>query len=160
MAFSIPNGAFQLQRTEPDVTDAISKGITAGFKPRSQAEELLGNMLKNKINTAKAKYAEQQALADLQHTQAGTTNLSDEHGMRGLKEQLLRANIHKALNTMDPVQKALLIEKAKSNMKNVRVWRAKYSASRSNVKGKLIMHWKYCQSIKLGSGLLLQGLDG
>lgn len=70
MAFSIPNGAFQLQQTEPDILAAVSNGITAGLKPRAQAEQLVQSMLANKIQGAQAKYAQQLEAAKLAHQNA------------------------------------------------------------------------------------------
>ncbi len=93
MAFSIPNGAFQLQSTEPDVLSALHKGITGSMKPRAQAEELVKSMLANKIQGAKAKYAQQMEQANLNHILAQTPGLGDEHGMAGLRRQKLQRDL-------------------------------------------------------------------
>lgn len=67
MAFNVNFGGSmpKYDTAVPDYVEALSKGITAGMKPRSQAEELLGQMLGNKIKKNEVKYADQMAQADL-----------------------------------------------------------------------------------------------
>lgn len=72
MAFSINLGGSmpQYATAVPDYVEALSKGITAGMQPKSQAETLLGQMLGNKIQKTNAKYADQMVQADLALKQA------------------------------------------------------------------------------------------
>lgn len=90
MAFSIPNGAFKLQGTMPDLGAAVNLGIKRSFEPRAQAEELLKNMLANKNEGIKSKYAEDLAKATVAHQQALT-----EKAKRGPAPVL--SNLEKAI---------------------------------------------------------------
>lgn len=94
MAFSIPNGAFKLQGTEPDYGAAIDTGIQRGLKPKQYAEQLVSAMLANKVKGVEAKYAPQRQEAELNHLLAQTQGLGDEHGLRGLRQQLLQQQIN------------------------------------------------------------------
>ena len=92
MAFSLPNAPYKSDWAQPypDFGEALNKGIKRGFEPRSQAEELLGNMLKNKNEGIKSKYAEDLAKATLAHQQALT-----EKARRGPAPVL--SNLEKAI---------------------------------------------------------------
>lgn len=93
-----------------DYADALAKGFKnyqgmaeAVNTPKRLSEALLAQQLQNKINTAKADYAErneaaglQSTLAGTENTRAGTQNLRDTHGMSGLNRQLLQQKINSA----------------------------------------------------------------
>lgn len=95
MAFSIPNNAFQLQSTRPDLGSSLNEGVKQGMAPRSYAEQLLSSMLANKIKGIEAQYAPQKNEASINHLNAQTTNLGDEHGMAPLRRKILESTINK-----------------------------------------------------------------
>ena len=72
----------------PDYAAALSKGLDLGAKPAKLSQDLLAQQLANKINTAKARYAMQSELANLQGTQAST-------GYNRLKTQQLQNEINR-----------------------------------------------------------------
>lgn len=95
-----------------DLAGSIRSGLEnsnriqeARFKPQQLLEELRAKRLANKINEAKAKFAEQQELANLQYTQAGTGNL-------GSQTSLNKTNIQRILQ--DIAQKKSQIQQDKS----------------------------------------------
>ncbi len=111
MAFNIPGVPFKLSAQDMggfDLGKAIQSGLQnyntfqeARFKPKNLAEDLLAKQLQNKINQPKADYAKDITLADLAHTRAGTQGLMDEHGMRGLRQQLLQQQVNQAQYEQD-----------------------------------------------------------
>ena len=111
MAFNIPGLPFKLTSQDMggfDLGKAIQSGLQnyntfqeARFKPKNLAEDLLAKQLQNKINQPKADYAKDITLADLAHTRAGTQGLLDEHGMRGLRQQLLQQQVNQAKYEQD-----------------------------------------------------------
>ncbi len=96
MAFSLPNAPYKSEWAQPmpDLGEALNKGIKRGFEPREQAQELVKTMLANKIQGAKAKYAQQMEEANLNHILASTTGLNDTHGMAGLNRQILAQKVN------------------------------------------------------------------
>ena len=83
--FNLPNIARRTMPEEtgiPDYGSALSKGLDLGYKSQSLANKQIAEELANRISTGKAKYAMQQALADLQNTQAQTGHLGAQ--TRGL----------------------------------------------------------------------------
>lgn len=75
----------------------------ARFKPQQLLEELRGKRLANKINAARAQYAEQQEQANLQYKQAGTEhlgsqtkNIQAEMGLLPYRQKLLQAQTSRA----------------------------------------------------------------
>lgn len=109
MAFNIPGVPSQLDARSMgnfDLGAALKSGFDnyKGFEeakntPAKLSEELLGKHLSNSLAKIKNQYAPQQAEAELSHLGAQTQGLSDEHGMVGLKQQLLQAQIAKALRS-------------------------------------------------------------
>lgn len=87
----------------PDYMTALAKGLELGNKPATMSQTLLASMLGNKINQAKAKYAEQQSLADLAYKRAGTGHLNAQSGLIPFQKALLQAQREKALRA--PVEK-------------------------------------------------------
>lgn len=78
----------------PDIGKTMEQGQERAIKPREQAEELVKTMLANKVQGAKAKYAQQMEEANLNHILAQTTGLGDTHGMAGLNRQLLQQKVN------------------------------------------------------------------
>ena len=81
VSFNLPTIGRRIMPSEtgvPDYIAALSKGMDLGYKPRNLENEAYGKELANKINQAKAKYAEQQAFADLQSTQTNTSNVAQQ----------------------------------------------------------------------------------
>ncbi len=81
VSFNLPTTGRRIMPSEtgiPDYISALSKGIDLGYKPRNLENEAYGKELANKINQGKAKYAMQQALADLQGTQTNTSNIAQQ----------------------------------------------------------------------------------
>ncbi len=121
----VPNIHFTQDETGmPDLGAALrsgfktfGSGIEAAYKPKQLAEELLQSKLANQINSAKAKYAEQNEQAMLQGRQ----------GLNGLipfRQQLLQAQTNRAQNlanqpVLNPYDKAAYAAQAKENVKNV-----------------------------------------
>ncbi len=111
MPFNIPGVPSQLDARSMgnfDLGAALKQGFGnyQGFEeakntPKRLSEALLAAQLNNKINTAKAKYAEQNEAANLANTQAGTQNLNDTHGMSGLQRQILQMKINQAQSEAD-----------------------------------------------------------
>lgn len=108
----------------PDVGKTLDEAQTRAIKPRYQAEELVKTMLANKVQGAKAQYAQQMEKANLEHILAGTQGLNDTHGMVGLRRQLLEAQANLANKkanepTVSPYNKAMYAAQAKEDVKNV-----------------------------------------
>ena len=97
----------------PDYVGSMYKGMKAGYEPARQSEELLGAMLQNRINQAKAKYAEKNELANLQHTLAGTANIGADTALMPYRKKLLEAQFMQAGASADKARAmADLITKA------------------------------------------------
>ncbi len=75
----------------PDYITALTKGIEQGYKPRKLESEVYGQELTNRMNEGKAATAKEQAIAELKHVMAQTSNLGLEAGMAPLKKRLLEA---------------------------------------------------------------------
>ena len=89
--FSLPDIGRRILPEEtgtPNYIAALKQGMELGYMPGEKRRAAYAKELANKINEAKAHYAMQQALADLQYTRAGTSNLGAEaelhHGQAGL----------------------------------------------------------------------------
>jgi hypothetical protein len=102
MAIQLPNfapiasggmGEFDLGRAIHSGLENYNKFLDVKNKPKALAEALLAQQLQNKINFAKAKYAEENEAAGLAHTRAGTTNLQDTHGLQGLRRALIEQEL-------------------------------------------------------------------
>jgi len=106
-----------------DLGEAIKSGLgnynlyqETKFKPRNLENEAYGKELANKINEAKAKYAMQQALADLQYTQAGTGSLGAQAALHRGQLKMLpyeqQFKIAQALEARAKASKAAAIQNA------------------------------------------------
>ncbi len=84
----------------PDYVSALSKGFDMGAKPAQLTQQLLGQALQNKINTAKAKYAEDTVKASLDNTRTGTS-------LNNLKLQQLRNTMNQDLMFQDELNRAV-----------------------------------------------------
>lgn len=91
----------------PDLQAAIMKGLQAGHEPQKMASELLGQHLTNAMNRVKAKHAEEMAMATLNHLNASTQGLSDEHSLLNLKRQKLMQDYNTGKITADLLNKAM-----------------------------------------------------
>jgi len=91
----------------PDYVENLLKGFKAGMTPRLMADELLKNKLQNQINSAKAKYAEQNELSNIEHKKAGIglTNAQIQRaqadiGLMPYRQALLKAQTQRANQPM------------------------------------------------------------
>ncbi len=71
-------GSFDLGAAIKSGLDNAKAFQEARYRPRNLENEAYGKELSNKINAGKAKYAEQQSLADLQSTQTNTSNVAQQ----------------------------------------------------------------------------------
>src|ERR1019366_6378869 len=82
--------------------EAFQKQQEAANTPKRLSESLLDQQLTNKINTTKAKYAEQNEKANLSHLQATTDNAHRKMELIPYRKQLLEAQTQHALRPEKP----------------------------------------------------------
>lgn len=141
----------------PDYVGNLLKGFQAGMTPKMMFDEVLKNKLANQIQSAKAKYAEQNEAANLEHTLAGTglTKAQTGHtqaqtGMVPWQIRLLQAQEQKALRGPEPVYNNL--EKAMQGYERIK---QQYGQDSSEAKTAQ----EYINRIAQGSGGMQLSID-